>query len=207
MRLFTYEKALGAMQGKHVVGCDEAGRGPLAGPLVCAAVVLDPKNPIAGLDDSKKLTASKREALFDQIIEKAKAYAIVEMSHEAVDRLNVYQASRQGMIQAVKDLGIHVDHVLTDAMPLNDMMPYTSIIKGDQLSASIAAASILAKVTRDARMHLLAKTYPKYGFERHKGYPTKAHLDALKTFGPCPVHRKTFKPVKDAMVKVYGLAL
>ena len=198
--MYQYENALWAKNLQYVAGCDEVGRGPLAGPLVCAAVILNPKQPIEGLYDSKALSEKKRVQLYDHICEKALAYHIHFTDETTVDKKNVYRASREGMIAALQALQHPVDYVLSDAMPLHGLnIPYQSIIKGDQLSATIAAASILAKVARDRHMIDLAKTYPDYGFEKHKGYPTKAHLEAIKKHGVTDVHRKSFKPVKKAL--------
>lgn len=201
MKMYEHENRLRDAGYQMIAGCDEVGRGPLAGPIVCAAVILNPTHLIAGLDDSKKLTASKREALNVEIRQHAIVYAIVFIDVEEVDTLNVYQASRLGMMRALDQLDITPDYVLSDAMPLTRSCPTLSLIKGDQQSASIAAASILAKVARDAYMTQLGKQYPQYGFERHKGYPTKGHLEALKQYGPVPEHRRSFAPVKTLKSK------
>lgn len=180
----------------HIAGCDEVGRGPLAGPLVAAAVVLDPDFEIEGLNDSKKLSEKKRLALFKAIKQHALAYKVVFLNRESVDELNVYKASQVAMTEAVQALK-HVDYVLSDALPLPEIKcPVESIVKGDSKSASIAAASILAKVERDLFMVELSKSFPEYGFEKHKGYPTKEHLKALKTHGVTPYHRRTYAPVR-----------
>ncbi len=195
--MHRFEEALRKQHYDSIAGCDEVGRGPLAGPVVCAAVVLDPKYPIEGIYDSKGLSEKRRNQLYEAIIEHALAYKVVFIDHHDVDTLNVYQASKKGMIEAIQALDYPVDYVLSDAMPLTGLkIPYEAIIKGDQKSVSIAAASILAKVERDRYMQEAAKMYPEYGFEKHKGYPTKEHLKALKTYGPCPIHRKSFNPVK-----------
>ena len=192
-----YENKAKLLGYHSIAGCDEVGRGPLAGPLVCAAVILDTDQPIEGLYDSKGLSEKRREALYEAIITTAKDYQIVFIDTSEVDRLNVYQASKRGMITAIKTLKHSVDYVLSDAMPLEGLdIPYQAIVKGDQKSASIAAASILAKVARDHYMVKVAKEYPGYGFEKHKGYPTKAHIQALNKLGPCDLHRKSFKPVQ-----------
>lgn len=183
--------------GYHVIaGCDEAGRGPMAGPLTVAAVVFDNGYYDERINDSKQLTEKKREELYDLIVENARAFAIVVKSSQEVDELNVYEASRLGMIEAVQSLGIRVDFVLTDAMPLQKDIPHKAIIKGDSLSISIAAASILAKVTRDRLMKAYDLEYPQYHFGKHKGYVTKEHKELLKKYGPCPIHRRSFAPVK-----------
>jgi ribonuclease HII len=203
--MYEYENRL-LKEGYHyIAGCDEVGRGPLAGPLVAAAVVLDPDIVIEGLDDSKKLSDKKRQILAKRIREHALVYKVVFIDNEDVDRLNVYKASQKAMTDAVNALG-KIEYVLSDALPLPALeCPVTSIIKGDSKSASIAAASILAKVERDAYMMDLGKTYPAYGFETHKGYPTKAHLAALEEFGITPHHRKTYAPVKKLIEKQMSL--
>ena len=196
--MYKYETELLNKGYRRIAGTDEVGRGPLAGPLVCAAVILDPSHMIEGLNDSKKLTEKKREVLFDEIKEKALSYSIVYVDVETIDDINIYQASRKGMMDAIDSLPIKPDYVLSDAMPLGDIK-HTSIIKGDSKSASIAAASILAKVERDRHMVELSKKYPEYGFEKHKGYPTKQHLEALDKHGVLDIHRKTYKPVYDKL--------
>lgn len=189
-----------------IAGCDEAGRGPLAGPLVVAACVLPPDFYDERINDSKKLTPKKRDALFEYIQEVALDYKIVIYDALKVDELNVYQASRLGMIEAVEGLDkVKVDYVLTDAMPLGVPMAHEAIIKGDAKSQSIAAASILAKVTRDRLMEQYDLEYPQYLFKKHKGYPTKEHLALLKRYGPCPIHRRTFGPVKALLQEQISL--
>jgi ribonuclease HII len=205
--MYEYEEKAYKLGYRVIAGCDEAGRGPLAGPLVCAAVILDQSDKIEGLYDSKGLSHKKRSLLFDEIKKRALSYSIIFMDVEKVDKLNVYQASKQGMLEAIKDLSVQPDYVLTDAMPLGDLISHEAIIKGDQLSASIAAASILAKVSRDNYMEKLHESYPEYGFNQHKGYPTKKHLEALKRLGITKAHRKTFKPVKEIIQKQMHLEL
>jgi len=188
-----------------VAGCDEAGRGALIGPLYAAAVILDPARSIPGIDDSKKLTAQRRELLAVEIRAKAVAWQVVSIAAEEVDAINVYEASRQGMLRALKALIPVPDFVLTDAMPLREngvdlRIPHRAIIHGDALSVSIAAASILAKVERDAHMAWLDAVFPQYGLARNKGYGTRDHLNALACFGPCVEHRKTDQPVKDCLL-------
>ena len=179
-----------------VCGIDEAGRGPLAGPVVAAAVILDPTRPIAGLNDSKKLPERKRELLAVLIREQAVAWAVAEASVEEIDRLNILQATLLAMQRAVAGLAVRPDSALVDGnrCPKLDM-PAEAVIKGDGKIASIAAASILAKTVRDAGMLALHAEYPEYGFDRHMGYPTAAHCAALETHGPSPVHRRSFGPV------------
>lgn len=206
--MYQYEEKYINQGHKFIAGCDEVGRGPLAGPLVCAAVILDPNDLIEGLFDSKALTEKKRNLLYDEIINRAISYAVVFKTAKEVDELNVYQGSKIGMIEAVNALKIKPDFILSDAMPLsNQPIPFEAIIKGDQLSASIAAASILAKVSRDRYMIDLDKKYPEYGFSKHKGYPTKMHLEALKTYGITKEHRKTFKPVLEILSTQISLDL
>lgn len=187
--------------GDLVAGTDEAGRGPLAGEVVAAAVILDPNNPIAGLADSKKLSEKKREALFDEIQEKALAYAIASASIEEIDELNILHASMLAMSRSVALLPVSPEHVLVDGNRLPPNLPCTAeaVVKGDARQAAISAASILAKVTRDRSIVELAKTYPEYGFEKHKGYPTALHLEAIRLHGITPIHRRSFGPVKKIL--------
>lgn len=183
-----------------IVGCDEAGRGPLAGPLTAAAVVLPPYWNRPEWHDSKQLSDRQRRALVEDIHTNAFAYAVVFVDVETVDRLNVYHAARYAMLQAIASLPIAAEILLTDAMPLpSATIPVEAIIHGDALSQSIAAASILAKVARDDYMVEASQRYPEYGFERHKGYGTRMHLEALRRYGPCPLHRRSFAPVMAAM--------
>ncbi len=197
--MLTFEKKALKNGYHYIAGCDEAGRGPLAGPLVVACVRLNLNHIIEGLNDSKKLSEKKREALYDLIIDYAEEYSIKIYDAKTVDQLNVYQASKQGMIDAASALK-NLDYLLTDAMPIRHAKwKVESIIKGDQKSVSIAAASILAKVTRDRIMIDLGRKYQGYGFETHKGYPTKKHLEAIKQKGVLKVHRKTFKPIKGLL--------
>jgi ribonuclease HII len=197
----AYEKKAYEAGYSHIIGLDEAGRGPMAGPLVVAGVIFPEDFYDERINDSKKLTAKKREALFDIIEEHALAYYIQIMSVEEVDELNVYQASKEGMLRCIEKIDVKPDFALTDAMPLGSVLPHEAIVKGDAKSISIGAASILAKVTRDRIMIEYAKQYPEYGFEKHKGYPTKAHKEALFKYGVTPIHRKSFAPVKEAMHK------
>lgn len=198
--MYNYETKLWQKGYQHIAGCDEVGRGPLAGPVVAAAVILNPDVTIEGLNDSKQLSEAKREALAVAIKEHALAYHITYITPEEVDQINVYQASKKAMLDAIEHLVVQPDYVLSDAMPLPSLaVPYLSIIKGDANSATIAAASILAKVSRDHYMVRMAQEYPGYGFEQHKGYPTKQHLRALQTLGVTPIHRKTYGPVRDIL--------
>ena len=179
-----------------VCGIDEAGRGPLAGPVVAAAVILDPRRPIAGLDDSKKLGGRKREALALLIRERAVAWAVAEATVEEIDRLNILQASLLAMQRAVQGLAVRPTSALVDGNRCPELaFPVAAVIKGDGKIASIAAASILAKTVRDAGMLALHALYPQYGFVSHMGYPTAAHIRALAAHGVSPVHRRSFGPV------------
>ena len=182
-----------------VAGVDEAGRGPLAGPVVAAAVILDDFQPIAGLADSKKLSAARREALYDEIRAKALCCCIAQASVEEIDRLNILQATLLAMQRAVMGLRLKPGLVLVDGnrLPLLDVRA-EAIVKGDAKVAAISAASILAKVTRDRGLLQLDQQYPQYGFARHKGYGTAEHLQALRLHGPCPEHRGSFAPVAQA---------
>lgn len=179
-------------------GVDEAGRGPLAGPLAVAAVILDPARPIGGLNDSKKLSAAKREALYPQIVERALAYCIVLVEPDEIDRLNIFQATMTGMSRAVAGLAPAAVEALVDGNKLPRDLPChgRAIVGGDALEPAISAASILAKVTRDRLMVAMDATHPGYGFAVHKGYPTPAHLASLQRLGPCPQHRCSFAPVR-----------
>ena len=183
-----------------MAGVDEAGRGPLAGPVVAAAVMLDEKHPIKGLADSKKLSASKREVLFDEIRAKALCYSVAEASVEEIDAINILQATLLAMQRAVAGLRLLPQLVLVDGNRLPVLsMQAQAIVKGDSLVPAISAASILAKVTRDRWCAEVDETYPHYGFATHKGYGTAAHLEALRTHGACAQHRKTFKPVTEVL--------
>lgn len=191
---------------QYIIGLDEAGRGPMAGELVVAGVVFPKEYYNPNIYDSKQMSAKKRALLYDLIIDEALFYHIEIVSVEDVDKLNVYQASKIAMETCVKSLWKEGMFALSDAMPLTDI-PHLSIIKGDDLSMSIAAASILAKVTRDRLMEEHAKTYPEYGFEKHKGYVTKLHKESLQQYGVCPIHRKSFKPVQEVLQEQISLKL
>ncbi|MEE8495131.1 MAG: ribonuclease HII [Xanthomonadales bacterium] len=183
-----------------VAGVDEAGRGPLAGPVVVAAVVLNPDRPIDGLDDSKQLSEKRREELFPLIVERSLAWAVIEIDAAEIDRINILQATLLGMKQAVEQLLPPPSLALIDGRqaPTLDCAVRT-IVQGDSLEPAISAASILAKVTRDRLMRKLHIDYPDYGFDRHKGYPTADHLARLTRYGPCPIHRKSFAPVRNIL--------
>ena len=209
MRLIVADLFDGTSSGRHrgedadeknrlIAGVDEAGRGPLAGPLSVAAVILDPARPILGLNDSKKLSEAKREALYPQIIESALAWCIVLIEPEEIDRLNIFQATMTGMSRAVAGLALVADEALIDGNKLPKDLPCRgrAIVGGDALEPAISAASILAKVTRDRLMVTMDEKHAGYGFAVHKGYPTPAHLAALTLLGPCPQHRRSFAPVR-----------
>ncbi|WP_444933823.1 ribonuclease HII [Microbulbifer sp. JTAC008] len=190
-------------KGDLIAGVDEVGRGPLAGDVVAAAVILDPNKPIAGLADSKKLTEKKRERLFDEICERALSYSIARATVEEIDQLNILQASLLAMHRAVAQLSVQPEFVLVDGNKKpNWDYPCDTVVKGDGRVAAIGAASILAKVTRDREMVVLDFEYPGYGLAGHKGYPTKAHMEALQLQGPTPIHRTSFAPVRRLMEEV-----
>lgn len=192
-----------------VAGTDEAGRGCLLGPLYVAAVILDPAERIPGIDDSKKLSSHERSALALEIRQKARAFRLVSVPAQEVDALNVYEATRQAMVRALLALDPCPEFVLSDAMPLERPgrkpslgIPHWALVHGDARSASIAAASILAKVARDAHVEQLDRKYPQYGLARNKGYGTREHLEALARYGPCAEHRRTYQPVKDCFSRL-----
>lgn len=193
--MFQYEELHWKRGRKHIAGIDEAGRGPLAGPVVAAAVIFQKNPQIPWVNDSKKLTPQIREELFDIIIDKSLCYGVGLADVDEIDKINIYQASLLAMKRALQNLGIRPEHVLVDGrvFPESDI-PATAIIAGDSLCYSIAAASILAKVTRDRIMCNYDIEYPQYGFAEHKGYSTPGHLDAIEKFGYCPIHRRSFHP-------------
>ena len=197
--LWEIERGLIAQGVAPICGVDEAGRGPLAGPVCAAAVILPPELEIPGLNDSKKLTDKKRRALYDIIVAEAVSYGIAMASEQEIDEINILQATFNAMERAMNQLTVHPALALIDG---NRERPFPvavqTVVKGDSLSANIAAASILAKVTRDRYMEEMAERYPQYGFEIHKGYGTKAHYAALEKLGPCPIHRRSF------LKKLYG---
>lgn len=199
--LLKYEKDLYKTGIKLIAGVDEVGRGPLVGPVVAAAVILPENYILEGLNDSKKLSEKKREKFYGILMQDAIAIGIGEISAEKIDEVNIYEASKLAMIEALNNLKVKPEHVLIDAMPLTLDVPSTSIIHGDALSLSIAAASVIAKVTRDRMMYELHKKYPEYHFDKHKGYPTKLHLECLQKYGPLKNYRFTYKPVHDLIVK------
>lgn len=201
--LWKYEKEAKEKGYQCVAGVDEAGRGPLAGPVTAAAVILPPDGLPVGIDDSKKLTAAKRDELFVKIKERALGVGVGHASVAEIDKLNIYRAAQLAMERAIGALGLKPDYLLTDAMPLPALkaIPQKPLVHGDALSLSIAAASIIAKVTRDRLMGELHRQYPVYGFEGHKGYGTEEHMEALETHGPCPEHRLTFGPVMETLAR------
>lgn len=190
--LFNYDKEISNSGYKYICGIDEAGRGPLAGPVSVCAVIMPMDEMIDGVNDSKKISEKKRAELLERIKEKAVSYKCVMLDNTVIDEINILEATKRAMKEAVQGLSISPDLVLIDAVKLD--LPYEtrSIIKGDATSYAIACASIIAKVERDKVMEEMDKTYPEYRFKKHKGYGTKAHIEAIKTFGPTPIHRKTF---------------
>lgn len=197
--LYKYERELYNKNIKYIGGVDEVGRGPLIGPVVAACCVLPEDFYLEGLTDSKKLSEKKRNIYFEYIKEHAIAYGIGIIDEKVIDHVNIYEATKLAMYEAIKEVRkkINLEHVLVDAMPLDLDIECTSIIKGDQKSISIAASSVLAKVTRDNMMYELDKKYPMYGFASHKGYPTKKHVDAIYEYGLIDGYRKTYRPIKD----------
>jgi ribonuclease HII len=196
--MWTFENHARTRGFAAVAGVDEAGRGPLAGPVVSAAVILPNSLPVTGINDSKKLTARKREALYHEIHHNAVAVGVGIVDPDEIDRINILQASLAAMAMAVKNLHLQPDFLLIDGqfcIPMD--LPQQAIIKGDSKSISVAAASIIAKVTRDAIMDAYAQQYPEFDFLSNKGYPTKSHQEAIRKFGCCPIHRKTFKGVRE----------
>ena len=188
----AFEKQFLASGARLIAGMDEAGRGPLAGPVVAAAVIMPLDDIIEGIDDSKKVSEKKREKLFDEIIKKAISYKICLADEKVIDDINILNATKKAMTECVEGLSVRPDIVLVDAVKLALEVPTKAIIKGDALSYSIAAASILAKVYRDRLMREYDMIYPAYGFAKHKGYGTKEHIDAIRSVGPSPIHRRSF---------------
>lgn len=199
-----YEEEAAAAGYLRIAGIDEAGRGPLAGPVVAAAVVLAPQQPLSGLNDSKLVNSRTREWLFETIMGCAVGIGVGIVSAETIDQINIYQATRLAMASAVSQISPPPDFLLIDG-PITLELPVRQrpIVKGDRLSVSVAAASIVAKVTRDRLMGELHRQYPQYGFHEHKGYPTKAHKEAICRYGPSPVHRKCFRGVKEFVPKSF----
>lgn len=191
--MLKYERTLWQEGKEYIAGVDEVGRGPLAGPVVTAAVILPKDFDVLGVNDSKKLSPKKRDELYDLIMEKALAVSIGRREPERIDEINILEATKEAMADAINGLTIKPDHVLIDALTIKTVnFPQTGIVHGDATSVSIAAASIIAKVTRDREMVEMAKIYPGYAFESNKGYGTKAHYEGLAALGPTPIHRKSF---------------
>ena len=200
--LLKYEKELYAMGFTLIAGTDEVGRGPLVGPVVAAAVILPKNYQLEGLTDSKKLTEKKRDKFYDIIMKEAISVGVGVVDAKTIDEINILEASRLAMKKAIMDLKVKPEYVLSDAMKLNNIdIPYTDIIHGDALSLSIAAASVIAKVTRDRMMYELDLQYPLYGFAKHKGYPTKLHLENLRKYGVLDNYRFSYKPVKEVLME------
>ena len=197
--MLRYERQLADEGYKYIAGVDEAGRGPLAGPVVVAAVVMPLDKLIEGVNDSKKLSAKKREALYELIMQSALSVKVSVISHEIIDEINILNATKSGMLECINGLE-HADVALIDAVKLQAQIPTLPIIHGDALSYSIAAASIVAKVTRDKLMLEYDKLYPQYNFGKHKGYGTAEHIKMLKEYGPCTIHRRSF--IKNFVIKV-----
>jgi len=198
--LLEYEKELYKNGIEFIAGVDEVGRGPLIGPVVAAAVILPKNYSLDGLNDSKKLSEKKRDMFYEVIMKDAISVGVGIIDEKIIDEVNIYEATKLAMKDAIGSLHIKPEHILIDAMPLELDIPSTSIIKGDAKSLSIAAASVIAKVTRDRMMYELDKKYPMYGFGSHKGYPTKKHIEALEKYGLIDGYRKTYAPIKD-MIK------
>lgn len=194
-----YERLLLNEGCNYIAGIDEVGRGPLCGPVVCAAVILPLDDIIEGVDDSKKLSKKKREIIYEEIVKKAISYSVCRIEHDEIDRINILNATKKCMANCVEELSVKPDAVIIDAVKLDIPYKTVSIIKGDAKSYLIGAASIVAKVTRDKIMEEYSKIYPQYGFERNSGYGTKEHITAIKEFGPCEIHRKTF--IKNFLVE------
>lgn len=200
-----YEKELYSKGYKLIGGIDEVGRGPLVGPVVTACVILPKDFTLDGLTDSKKLSEKKRDMFYDIIMEKAISVGIGIMNEDVIDEVNIYEATKLAMYQAVDNLNIKPDYILIDAMKLDKLdVPSTSIIKGDLKSITISAASVIAKVTRDRMMYELDKKYPMYKFAKNKGYPTKDHIEPIVKYGILKEHRKTFKPVTEHVNRIYN---
>lgn len=201
--LYSNEKRLWNLGYENIAGCDEAGRGPLFGPVVAASVILPHDFVLEGLNDSKKLSEKKRDYYYPIIMEKALAVSVSIVEADEIDKINIYEASRQGMLRATNSLKVKPDYIITDAMPLDGFtsVPHEAIIKGDAKSITIAAASVIAKVTRDRLMYEIDKVHPEYEFKKHKGYPTKKHLELIEKYGIIDGYRRTYGPVKKYIEK------
>ena len=202
---YEYERNLKNEGIEFIAGVDEVGRGPLVGPVVAACVVLPEEFNLDGLTDSKKLSEKKRDYFFEEIKKQALGYGIGIIDEKKIDEVNIYEATKIAMKEAIKNTGIKIDHVLIDAMPLDIDVDTTSIIKGDAKSISIAAASVIAEVTRDKMMYDLDKIYPMYDLAHNKGYGTKKHIEAIKKYGITKYHRLSYKPVSDYKDKVNNI--
>ena len=196
--LYENEKRLWSLGYETIAGCDEAGRGPLFGPVVIASVILPHDFVLEGLNDSKKLSEKKRNYYYPLIMERALAVSVSVVEADEIDKINIYEASRQGMLRATNSLKVKPDYIITDAMPLDGFtsVPHEAIIKGDAKSITIAAASVIAKVTRDRLMYEIDKMHPEYEFKKHKGYPTKKHIELIEKYGIINGYRRTYGPVK-----------
>ena len=201
---YEYERKLRKEGIKLIAGVDEVGRGPLVGPVVAACVILPENFNLDGLTDSKKLTEKKRDFFFEEIKKQAVAIGIGIKDEDVIDEVNIYEATKLAMKEAINNCDVKPEHILIDAMPLELEIPTTSIIKGDLKSITISAASVIAKVTRDRMMYELDEKFPMYEFKKNKGYPTKAHMDAIKKYGIIKEHRKTFGPVRDYIIENGG---
>ena len=200
--LYKFEKDLIKKGIKLIGGIDEVGRGPLVGPVVACLCILPLNYKLDGLNDSKKLTEKKREKFYDILIKDCISYGIGIIDHNIIDKVNIYEATKLAMVEAIKNSKIKPEHILIDAMKLDTSIPETSIIKGDAKSLSIAAASVIAKVTRDRMLIELDKKHPMYDFKHNKGYPTKKHIEAINNYGIIDEHRKTYSPVKEYLERV-----
>ena len=196
-QMLFFENSFRQQGMEMIAGVDEAGRGPLAGPVVSAAVILPKHFKLLGLNDSKQVKKDKREMYFDYIIKEAIDYHISIIGNEIIDQINIFEATKKSMIESIQNLNVVLDMTLIDAVQLDMIQPTKSIIKGDAKSISIAAASILAKVTRDRYMEKIHEAFPEYGFKEHAGYGTKKHLEAIHTYGICSYHRKSFAPIRE----------
>lgn len=201
---YEYERKLRKEGIKLIAGVDEVGRGPLVGPVVAACVILPENFNLDGLTDSKKLTEKKRDFFFEEIKKQAISIGIGIKNEDVIDEVNIYEATKLAMKEAINNCDVKPEHILIDAMPLELEIPTTSIIKGDLKSITISAASVIAKVTRDRMMYELDEKFPMYEFKKNKGYPTKAHMDAIKKYGIIKEHRKTFGPVRDYIIENGG---
>ena len=200
--LYTYERELISKGIKLIAGIDEVGRGPLVGPVVAACVILPLNYQLEGLTDSKKLTEKKREKFYDILMKDAISIGVGVISEKVIDEVNIYEATKLAMLEAINNMKVKPEHLLIDAMKLNTNIPSTSIIKGDSKSLSIAAASVVAKVLRDRMLIELDTKYPMYDFKNNKGYPTKKHLEAIDKYGIIAEHRRSYGPVKDYLERV-----